>query len=197
MLQNHRFVSQTFRSNVYALEEVGSSNVWLVDAGYSEDLMHYLADKKNLKGIFLTHVHFDHISGLEQIIGKFPETRVYGHTLAPDYLYDPEKNLSLFHEVPISYSGKIKVLQEGDEILLGEKYKIKTMEVPGHHPTCLAYQVGNCLFTGDAYIPGIKVITHLPEGNKEAAKQAEERIKKKLNDGLTACSGHTLKNKEL
>lgn len=194
MLKIHCFVCETFCSNVYALEDE-ISNVWLIDAGNTIELMDYLATGKKLKGIFLTHTHFDHINGLNQIIELYPEVDVYGHRLSQDYLNNPERNLSLFNETPFSYSGKIQHLQEGVEIQLNEKFKIRTLEVPGHHPTCLAFQVGKYLFTGDAYIPGTKVVTHLPEGNKEFAKQTEERIIAKASFlGMLICPGHTLKN---
>ena len=34
-----------------------------------------------------------------------------------------------------------------------------------------------CIFTGDAYIPGIKVVTSFPRSNKTQAAASETRIK--------------------
>jgi len=45
------------------------------------------------------------------------------------------------------------------------------------------------LFTGDAYIPGCKVVTNLPEGDKVLAAASVERILG-LSEGLEVCPGH-------
>lgn len=186
------FISSIFSSNIYALEELETNNVWLIDAGYSEELMEYLSSNKNLKGIFLTHIHFDHISGLNELTTKFPEVKVFGHSLCYKYLHNPEKNLSLFYEFPISYKGKIYTIKENEEIFLTEYKIIKTYGTPGHHPTCITYKLGHYLFTGDSYIPQIKVVTHLPEGDKVQAKQSNIVIEKLIDNMTIICPGHTI-----
>lgn len=186
------FISSIFSSNIYALEDSETNNVWLIDAGYSEELMLYLSNNKNLKGIFLTHIHFDHISGLNELITKYPEAKVFGHSLCYEYLHDSEKNLSSFYECPISYKGRIYTIKKNEEIHLTGNNKIKTFETPGHHPTCITYQLENYLFTGDSYIPKIKVVTHLPEGNKEQAKQSSIIIEKLIDSMTIICPGHTI-----
>ena len=49
--------------------------------------------------------------------------------------------------------------------------------------------VGDNLFTGDAYISGVKVVTNLPKGNKKLAQDSIERILG-LAEGKTIRSGH-------
>jgi len=47
------------------------------------------------------------------------------------------------------------------------------------------------LFTGDAYIPGCKVVTNLPEGDKVLAAASEQRIRAMVEKGgLVVCAGH-------
>jgi glyoxylase-like metal-dependent hydrolase (beta-lactamase superfamily II) len=43
----------------------------------------------------------------------------------------------------------------------------------------------DAIFTGDAYIPGIAVVTSLPKGNKEQAQQSVQKI-------LDLASGRTI-----
>jgi hypothetical protein len=45
------------------------------------------------------------------------------------------------------------------------------------------------LFTGDAYIPGVKVVTTLKGGDKVKAAESVERILR-LAEGKTVCAGH-------
>ena len=59
-----------------------------------------------------------------------------------------------------------------DEVMLFENTTLKAIATPGHNPSCLCFEVGEYLFTGDSYIPGTKVVTNLPGGNKELAKES-------------------------
>ena len=53
----------------------------------------------------------------------------------------------------------------------------------------VTFAVGEYLFTGDAYIPGVKVVTILPGGDKRTAAASVERIKQ-LAEGRVVCPGH-------
>lgn len=81
------------------------------------------------------------------------------------------------------------ICHEGDEINLYPDVSARVYETPGHHPSCLTFEVGYYLFTGDAFIPGIKVVTNLPGGNKQLAEVSKERITTMLQ-GLVLCPGH-------
>ncbi len=67
--------------------------------------------------------------------------------------------------------------------------KVKGLTTPGHCPSCVIYCIGDYIFTGDSYLPGVKVVTKLPKGNK---KQAFESIEKILHlaEDKTKCPGH-------
>ena len=52
----------------------------------------------------------------------------------------------------------------------------EVLATPGHNPSCLTYMVGSDLFTGDAYIPGSKVVTNLPGSDKHAAASSLTRL---------------------
>jgi len=65
----------------------------------------------------------------------------------------------------------------------------KVYHTPGHNPSCLTYEIGDYLFTGDAYIPGVKVVTTLKGGDKAKAAESVERILR-LAEGKTVCAGH-------
>ena len=69
--------------------------------------------------------------------------------------------------------------------------KVIVHYTPGHNPACLTYEVGDYLFTGDAYIPGVAVVTLLPEAEKSLAVRSQERIKSlSLSPGRILCPGH-------
>lgn len=146
---------------------------------------------KMLKGVLLTHAHFDHIYGLNELLKLFPNTLVYTNESGKEALLDARKNMSLYHETPFifEFPENIRIVNNGDEIALCENLIAKVLATPGHHPSCLSYIIEDAIFTGDSYIPGTKVVTNLPKGNK---KQAQESIDKILamSKGRTIYPGH-------
>jgi len=64
---------------------------------------------------------------------------------------------------------------------------IEVFETPGHNPSCLTFRIGDALFTGDAFIPGIPTVTRLPGGNRRQAKESVSRI---LSLGGRIYPGH-------
>ena len=60
---------------------------------------------------------------------------------------------------------------------------------PGHELGCLTFYTGDYIFTGDAYIPGVKVVTKLPGGDRALAAESVEKILR-LAEGKTICPGH-------
>ena len=49
--------------------------------------------------------------------------------------------------------------------------------------------VEDCLFTGDAYISGVKVVTKLPNEDRKQAKQSIDKILQ-MAQGKMICPGH-------
>ena len=74
-------VNSVFTSRTYILTQDGSLSAWLVDCGEVPPLMDYLSSLRGnsfqIKGVLLTHVHYDHIYGLLRLTEKFPSLRVY------------------------------------------------------------------------------------------------------------------------
>ena len=145
-----------------------------------------------VKGVLLTHAHFDHIYGLPHLTEMFPEVKVYTNEAGRRTLADSRRNLSRYHGNPIAFeSDNVVVCEDGDVVELFDGVSAKVFETPGHHPSCLTFEVGDYLFTGDAYIPGVAVVTLLPEAEKSLAVRSQERIKSlSLSPGRILCPGH-------
>ena len=96
-------------------------------------------------------------------------------------LLDPRLNMSRYHECAMRcmFPDRIVTVEElGDyelESLLGEE--AKAIKTPGHNPSCLTWIVGDALFSGDAYIPGVRTVTNLPGGNRNEAEESERIIR--------------------
>ena len=163
-----------------------------MDIGDVEPVLEYLKTKQlDVVGILLTHAHFDHIYGLESLVEHFPQCKVYVTEYAKQALASDKLNMSRYHGDRINYNkDNVVVVDEGESMTLFEdEPQMEFYETPGHNPGCLTMVMGDTIFTGDAYIPGVGANTRLPRANKEQAKESLERILK-LAEGKTVLSGH-------
>lgn len=196
MIQIKEIVNSIFTSKTYILSKKGEDKAWLMDIGDIEPVLSFLEEHRlGLVGVFITHGHFDHIYGLPSLIEHYPACKVYTTDFGKKSLASDKLNMSRYHETPITYEGdNVIVLHEGDEIRLFEgESTMLFYETPGHNPGCLTMVLGDLIFTGDAYIPGVGANTQLPHANKEQAQQSMERIIK-LAEGKTILSGHYIEN---
>lgn len=190
MLQVKQIVNNIFTSNTWMLFDDCYDYCWLVDIGDYKKVADALPSGIKIRGLLITHTHFDHTYGINELHRNHPECRVYTSEYGKVALYDEKKNFSKYHEKPFKYDGTdIIVLKdkEGVELYPGE-YLI-AYETPGHCPSCLTYVVGSWIFTGDSYIPGVNVVTKLPKGNKIQSAESVKRILC-LSKGKTLYPGH-------
>ena len=183
-------VNQVFTTRSYILSSDDGKSAWLVDVGDTDRILERLSPETRVAGVLLTHVHYDHIYGLPSLSFRFPDCKVFTNEAGLSCLIDTRLNMSRYHDDPIAYGGdNVVVVKDRDRIRLFDDVFATVYETPGHHPTSLCFRVGDRLFTGDAYIPGVKVVTTLPGGDKILAKESLERIKV-LAEGLAVLPGH-------
>ena len=187
-----------FSSRTYWLLEGRQAKVWLVDCGDIEDVIQKLPKNSIIVGVLLTHVHFDHIYGLNQLMQVFPECKVYTNEFGQKSLSDPKRNFSRYHldveDFIFEYPESVVDVDEGDKIKLYEGIYANVYFTSGHDESCLCYEVGKDLFTGDAYIPGVKTVTTFPHSNKKKAHESDLRISS-LAQRMRIHPGHTIDNK--
>ena len=140
-----------------------------------------------VEAVLLTHAHFDHIYGLNQVVAMNPNVVVITNAAGREMLLSDRKNMSRFHETPFvfEHEDRIRIIEE-DRICMGHRM-VSIIPTPGHNPSCLTFMIDQMIFSGDSYIPGIKTVTNLPGGNRA---QAEESIRKILSLGGTVYPGH-------
>lgn len=133
---------------------------------------------KDVDAVLLTHAHFDHIYGINRVLELNSDVKVYTNDTGREMLLDAKKNLSRYHESPIVISKPdvIVTVENGCELDLGNDIKAKAVFTPGHNPSCISWIIGDAIFTGDSYIPGIKTVTNLPAADKQQAAHSESLI---------------------
>lgn len=104
-------------------------HAWIIDPGEANPALSFLKEKNLiLKGIFLTHHHWDHVNGVEKLLEHF-SVPVWG---------------SVSFDLPI-ISNKIK----NDDLITLEQFHFKVLEIPGHTLDHIALYTGAELFCGD------------------------------------------------
>lgn len=188
MIKVHQIINSIFESNTFILTY--ENICCIIDIGDTDKISDFISDKYELKGVLLTHSHFDHIYGINDFHKKFPDCIIYTSEYGKIALKDAKKNLSFYHEQAIEYlEDNVQILKEGDKIELFHNIYLEVLATPGHCPSCLTYYTDNYIFTGDSYIPNLKVVTNLPKGNKIQAQESLERIKE-LAKNRIICPGH-------
>lgn len=187
-----QFVNSVFESNTYLIISDDYKICFLIDCGDVDVIINNI--KKlglSLKGIFITHSHFDHIYGLNSLVNEYPKVSVYTSAFGKMGLCSDKLNLSRYnlHPFIFRHNDNIKVVNEGASVNFYMDTKIEVIETPGHDKSCLTYNVNEILFTGDSFIPGSKVVTSFPNSNKEDAEVSRLRILS-LSESCKLYPGH-------
>ena len=193
MLTVEYITNRVFNSRTYVLTRPDCDNVWLVDCGDTDRVLE-LINGKTVEGVLLTHAHSDHIYGLEALMKQFPKVRIYTNETGVAALRSPQLNISKYHseypDISIDAPDNVQVISEGVLIeVMGEP--VRVFETPGHAPSCITYIIEDKAFTGDAYIPGVKVFTGFPYSNRKQAAESVERILQ-LTTNYLIMPGHTM-----
>ena len=188
-------INSFFFSRTYWLTDSQKKKIWLIDCGDVEEILKKLPKGVTIAGVLLTHVHFDHIYGLNKLLEHFPDCLVYTNDFGKISLTDPKRNFSRYHtdveDFIFVYPEKVVVVGEGEKIELFEGEYANVYYTPGHDESCLCYEVGENLFTGDAHIPGLKTVTTFPHSSKKKAMESDLRISS-MARGMKVWPGHTI-----
>lgn len=187
-----RFVNSIFTSNSYIIYFEESDSVFVIDPGDSKPILDWLKNSnKYLEGILITHSHFDHIYGINDLYEVYPNIIVYASKYAKEGMLSAKLNRSYYTENPFVVNCKnINIVAEADTILLSENLYANVIYTPGHNNDCLSFEIERNLFTGDAFIPGIKVHTKSKYGNKVQAENSINRIFEQFADNIMIWPGH-------
>ena len=189
-----RFVNTWFTSNSYILSLENYDNVWVVDPGDIQPITNWLQKnrKKTVSGILLTHAHFDHIYGINDVLNLFPQCTVFiANEYGRELLFDAKKNASRYSEmgpVVVNRSALIQFFEK--ELKLWPGVSMSIYQTPGHSDDSVCLWIDNILLTGDTLIKDIRTVTKVKGGSVEKLEQTITILETLKGKGLMVMPGH-------
>ena len=187
-MEIRQVVNSLYRSCSYVITH--EDMAWLVDCGDVEPLLH-LIGKITLRGVMLTHGHYDHIYGLNVLLTMYPSMAILTNEAGKVELLNDKRNFSRYINDPFILQSpeNITLVEDGQGIDLFDGIQAEPVFTPGHSPSCVTWVIGDAVFTGDSYIPGVKTVTNFPLSNR-AQSAASEIIIKDLISHRDVYPGH-------
>ena len=180
-------------TNCYIIYDEESKETMCIDpAGDVEKIEYMIKEilKGNLKYIYLTHCHGDHIGGVTEIKqkcgGKILIQREDSKGLNDKYI-----NLSGIINLPEIELEADSIVDDGDLIHLGN-LEFKVIHTPGHTKggSCVYCEKEKCLFSGDTMFSGTWGRTDLPTSSREDIMKSITEKLLKLPDETIVYPGH-------
>lgn len=160
-------------TNCYLLyDETAGNAAAIVDPGGSADqiLAKIKQDNLDVKMILLTHGHFDHVLGVQDILAAYPDLPVY--ITEADY---PEARDGGQFGYSMGEVASVRFYDEGDTVELGN-LKIDVLRTPGHTPGSVTLRVEDVLLTGDTLFCGSCGRTDFPGGSFGDMQRSLKRL---------------------
>lgn len=179
------------QTNAYILADHKARRCVVIDPGMQPAALIAKLEGYEVEAILLTHAHFDHIGGVDEL-RRLKGCPVYIHDAEADWLTDPRKNGSLrWPELgveivtdPAEYS-----LEHGQTLqLLGEQ--IEVYHTPGHSPGSVSFRIGDKLFGGDVLFRHSVGRTDLPGGNAAELHHSIHSVLFQLPPDTIVYPGH-------
>ncbi|MFT5103999.1 MAG: hydroxyacylglutathione hydrolase [Candidatus Latescibacterota bacterium] len=193
MVNIFKSVTGIFIENTYFL--INSKEKWgvIVDPGQGAlQLLEQLKmEEISWKAIFLTHAHFDHLLGLQEVVDK---------TNTPIYLHKEDLSLyNRFEKKAAKFGYKVQQLPppnffwKDQEVISIGKTNFEIIHTPGHTPGSVCIKWGNQLITGDTLMHRKIGITDRFGSLKEIQKSISQKLFS-LPDETVIYPGHQKKS---
>ena len=155
------------KTNSYVICDEKSKEAMVIDPGGEPERIAETLDilGANLKYIFLTHCHADHIGGISEL-KKIKGGKILVSRSDSEGLYNKDINLAEYINMEIPELEEDSRVDDEDLIHIGE-IEFKVIATPGHTKggLCLYAEKEGLVFTGDTMFSGTWGRTDLPTGS--------------------------------
>ncbi|GAB3791342.1 MBL fold metallo-hydrolase [Virgibacillus kimchii] len=159
--------------------------------GDAEKVKHFLdSEKLTPAAILLTHAHFDHIGGVDELRNYFG-IDVYLHEKEADWLTDAKLNgSSRFMGQGIMTEKPDQLLEPGNKEI--GPFRFETVHTPGHSPgsVSLIFHDEEMVLSGDVLFNRGIGRTDLPGGDIRELEWSIRNVLYRLKDDFVVYPGH-------
>ncbi len=181
-----RFEAGPLGANNYLL--IDNKEAVLIDCSEAKPEILKALDGINLKYILLTHGHFDHVLGVNEMREK-TGAKVYIHQNDLPRMQETSAIMQTFGVSGVEVPQANEYLKDGDVFGFGD-FEIKVIQTPGHTQGCVCYLVEDKLFSGDTLFKDSVGRCDLPGGDFAKMSDSIKNILFKLDENITVYPGH-------
>ena len=171
-----RFIGGMLESNGYVIYQRDGGEAFVIDPGYNPGVFtdYIKAHGLMLKGILLTHHHYDHVGAFE---------RIRAESDCPVYLHRRDCDM---------YRKKVDVYMEDGDVIDLEGEAITVINTPGHTKgsVCFLSEKSRVCFTGDTVFNVDLGRTDLEDGSEKDMRETILNIIDKLPNDIMIYPGH-------
>lgn len=190
-LKIQKLVLGVMQTNCYVISDIESKEAYVIDPADNEQKILQILEnyQLKLKGILLTHGHFDHIYAAGSLAADC-SVKIYAGELELELLGDSQMNASSMFRREYALVPDV-LLKDGEILQLGE-HKLQVLSTPGHTigGICFYCEVEAVLFSGDTLFFESVGRSDFATGN---SRQLIESINEKLfplGDSVIVYPGH-------
>lgn len=182
-------------SNSYVLyDKSDGDDCIIIDPGSKdEELLIEFLTQNNLQPrfIILTHEHFDHCWGVNELVGKY-QIPIICSALCAEAIRSEKRNCSVFYDNKERFSidsETISVESLSFKLQFGE-LTLLFFSSPGHTEASICFTCRQFLFSGDTLIKDVRTVTKLPTGSESRLKESINVLTNLKGEGKIVTPGH-------
>ena len=187
----YKIINSPISSNCYVLYD--NNKCIIVDPGSNDNAeLDFFLEKKKLipDFVFLTHEHFDHIWGLNQLRAKYLNFKVISSRKCSNSIICSKKNMSAFYKEGHFVCLNSDIIFDDTFELNWSGHTFYFFETEGHSPGSICIHFNNYLLSGDTIIYNEKTVTKFPNSSASQLRVSLLKIADNISFPINVLAGH-------
>ena len=187
MLEVKNLTLGAYQTNTYIVHDSESRTCAVIDPGYEPERVLAAVQDQGLTvdAVLLTHGHFDHVGGVQEIVEK---TGCKLWMSESDWSQFPNPVTAFFYPIANCDFTEVNFCEDG-EIIHAGGLTFTVIATPGHTWGSVCYLCETALFSGDTLFAGSCGRTDLPGGSAKTLRDSLERLSE-LEQNYFVYPGH-------